>query len=325
MSNWKNVNNWHWVNKNCIKWVQKHFDEKLVGLEAEKEGMKATVTKVVDCTGDADLNQRKGKMTTIYDITLKLDWEGTLADGTNVQGTISIPEIAHDTEEDEYVFEIIVKEENSAKLEIKPVIRKALTPLLIKVFSGLSVAMIQGNSDDVYIESDKLGTAAPPRAVHKEKSSATQFGSSTASKPEPTAAKANLNTVTIHDTVNFQTSAQELYETIMDTQRAMVWTRGPVRLSKEAGSHYELFGGNVSGEILELVPGQKIVQSWRLRSWPAGHFSKVTMTFVEGSESVDLKVEQTGVPVGEEELTRNNWSGYYWRAIKASFGYGANF
>ncbi|KAG1463108.1 hypothetical protein G6F56_005363 [Rhizopus delemar] len=312
MSNWKN-----------------YLGEQLVGLEAERAGSKVSITKVVDCSGDADLNQRKGKMTTIYDIALKLEWKGTLADDTEVTGTIFVPEIAHDTDSDDYMFDITIQEDNNAKQEIKQTIRKDLTPLLIKTFEGISVAMIKQNSEDVYIESSKLGTATPPRAVHKETSSATQFGSSTTTSTTTNAVssekKANVNTTTIHDRVDFQTSAQELYETLMDTQRAMVWTRGPVRLTKEVGSQFELFGGNVTGEILELVPGQKIVQSWRLKSWPAGHFSKVTLTFEQGSESVDLKVEQTGVPVGEEELTRTNWSGYYWRAIKASFGYGANF
>jgi activator of HSP90 ATPase len=199
-----------------------------------------------------------------------------------------------------------------------------LTPLLVKKFEGFSAAMIKENSEDVYIEASKLGTPAPPRAVHKETSSSTKFGTTSTSHAEPEK-KAHVNTTTITDSIDFQTSAQELYETLMDTQRAMVWTRGPVKLTKEVGSQFELFGGNVTGQILELVPGQKIVQTWRLRSWPAGHYSKVTMSFEQGTESVDLKVEQTGVPVGEEELTRTNWSGYYWRAIKGAFGYGANF
>ncbi|ORE02414.1 hypothetical protein BCV72DRAFT_215279 [Rhizopus microsporus var. microsporus] len=323
MSNWKNVNNWHWVNKNCLKWAQKYFTEQLVGLEAERDGNKAWISKMVDCSGDADLNQRKGKMVTIYDLVLKLEWTGTLADGTEAKGSISIPEIAHDTDSDDY-FEISIYDDNSSKQALKEVIRKDLTPLLIKKFEGFSAAMIKENCEDVYIEASKMGTPAPPRAAHSEKSSATQFAPKNTSTTEPVK-KAIVNTTTLKDTVNFQTSAEELYERLMDPQFASVWTRGPVKLSKEVGSDFELFGGNVTGQILELEPAKKIVQSWRLRSWPAGHYSQVTMVFEQGSESVDLKVEQTGVPVGEEDLTRNNWSGYYWRAIKSAFGYGANF
>lgn len=64
------------VNKNCLKWAQGWFSEQLVGLEAEKDGNKARISKMVDCSGDVDLNQRKGKIITIYDVVLKLNWEG---------------------------------------------------------------------------------------------------------------------------------------------------------------------------------------------------------------------------------------------------------
>lgn len=75
---------------------------------------------MIECTGDVDLNQRKGKIITIYDVVLKLAWKGkwidfvsllyfwhvyigTLADGTEITGTLFIPEIAHDTDSDDYV------------------------------------------------------------------------------------------------------------------------------------------------------------------------------------------------------------------------------
>jgi activator of HSP90 ATPase len=64
------------VNKNCLKWAQNWFTEQLVGLEAEKDGNKASITKMVECTGDVDLNQRKGKIITIFDVVLKLNWKG---------------------------------------------------------------------------------------------------------------------------------------------------------------------------------------------------------------------------------------------------------
>lgn len=110
------------VNKNCLKWAQNYFTEQLVGLEAEKNGNTASITKMVECTGDVDLNQRKGKIITIYDVVLKLNWKGkiyahseilfhgklmmnigTLADGTEVTGSLNIPEVAHDTDSDDYV------------------------------------------------------------------------------------------------------------------------------------------------------------------------------------------------------------------------------
>lgn len=183
--------------------------------------------------------------------------------------------------------------------------------------------MIKENCEDVYIESDKMGTATPPRLASPAPVSKTT--TTTTSSSAPAATPKAVNTVTVDQLEEFQTSAHELFLTLTDAQRATAWTRGHVILDPKVGNRFELFNGNVTGEFVEIVPDQKIVQTWRLKSWPANHYSKVTMEFNQGSESVQLKITQTGVPVGEEELTRNNWSGYYWRSINATFGYGVNF
>lgn len=42
-------------------------------------------------------------------------------------------------------------------------------------------------------------------------------------------------------------------------------------------SRFVLFGGNVSGKYDEIIPNKKITQTWRLKQWPAGHYSNVVM------------------------------------------------
>lgn len=70
MSNWKNVNNWHWTGKNCINWAKEYLGKSLAGLEVEKNGVKVTTTTLTDCEGDVDLNQRKGKIIVGYHCAL---------------------------------------------------------------------------------------------------------------------------------------------------------------------------------------------------------------------------------------------------------------
>jgi activator of HSP90 ATPase len=66
------------VNKNCLNWAKTYFQQELVGIEAEKNGIKTSVSKVAEVTGDVDLNQRKGKIITIFDVEIKLEWKGNL-------------------------------------------------------------------------------------------------------------------------------------------------------------------------------------------------------------------------------------------------------
>lgn len=98
-----NPNNWHWVNKDVSEWARTWFEENLTKIEAEDGATKAKITKVVSSDGDVDVSQRKGKVITIFDVKLVLDYSGSAADAEDVSGTITIPEVAHDTEEDEFV------------------------------------------------------------------------------------------------------------------------------------------------------------------------------------------------------------------------------
>jgi activator of HSP90 ATPase len=120
-----NPNNWHWVNKDASVWTKQWLEENLVGLKTEDGGVSAQVDKVVSMDGDVDVNQRKGKVITIFDVKLVLEYSGTFshnyflkpstdisvgrnAEKEEVSGTITVPEVAHDTEENEYVVCLIV-------------------------------------------------------------------------------------------------------------------------------------------------------------------------------------------------------------------------
>ena len=45
------------------------------------------------------------------------------------------------------------------------------------------------------------------------------------------------------------------------------------------------------------------------------------MDISQSSNSTVIKFKQEGVPIGEQEITRQNWSNYYWAEIKRTFGY----
>lgn len=114
-----NPNNWHWVNKDVSEWARDYLERNLTVISVEEGDVSAKVTKLETMTGDVDVSQRKGKVITLFDVELKLTWEGIsnvilstsissfpagkIRDGENVSGSISVPEVAHDTEEDEYV------------------------------------------------------------------------------------------------------------------------------------------------------------------------------------------------------------------------------
>lgn len=71
-----NPNNWHWVDKDVREWTKAYLEKTLVGISAEQGDVTAKVSKVLSMDGDADVSQRKGKVITLFDLKLQLEYEG---------------------------------------------------------------------------------------------------------------------------------------------------------------------------------------------------------------------------------------------------------
>ena len=72
-----NPNNWHWVNKDVSAWARTWFEENLTQIEAKEGEVTAKISKIVSMDGDVDVSQRKGKVITIFDVKLTLEYTGT--------------------------------------------------------------------------------------------------------------------------------------------------------------------------------------------------------------------------------------------------------
>jgi activator of HSP90 ATPase len=71
-----NPNNWHWVNKDVSEWARKYLEENLTKLSAESGDVGVKISEVSSMDGDVDVSQRKGKVITLFDVKLKLEYEG---------------------------------------------------------------------------------------------------------------------------------------------------------------------------------------------------------------------------------------------------------
>ena len=106
----RNVNNWHWVDKNCINWTREYFTDLLVGISHETASpniISVSISAMSELTGDVDLNQRKGKVITIFDFAVNLKWKGNF-DKVEATGNIKIPEFMHDSGVEDIVFDGIL-------------------------------------------------------------------------------------------------------------------------------------------------------------------------------------------------------------------------
>lgn len=320
-----NPNNWHWVNKDASEWAQEYLGRTLTNLSAEEGGVSAKVTKVISVDGDVDVSQRKGKVITLFDVKLQLEYEGQAPGADTVSGSITVPEVAHDTEESEYVFEIDIYSETAAKRPVKDLVRSKIVPQLRHALQELGPALIAEHGKDIQHTTNSnpsSGVATPTWHPQKQRT-ATPVG---AASTTTTSAQFFVNTTTVTATDEFRTTAEETFLTFTDPQRIAAFTRGEPRLFEGAkpGGKFAIFDGNVSGEFVTLEPPKKIIQKWRLAQWPDGHMSSQEIVFDQNNidKVTSVRVTWSGVPVGQEEVVKRNWEGYYIRSIKQTFGFG---
>ncbi|KAL8820208.1 MAG: hypothetical protein Q9223_001535 [Gallowayella weberi] len=319
-----NPNNWHWVNKDTSEWARGYLEQNLIGIAATDKEVSAKITKVVSMEGDVDVSQRKGKVITLFDVKVQLEYEGTTKDEEDVSGTITIPEVAHDTEEDEYVFEIDIHSDSSAKQPVKDLVRSKILPRLRQQLSKLGPALITEHGRHIQHENSTAPFTKHSTITSSTAAQANAKPTSTSSTAQASGDGPLVNTTTVNSTEEFRTTAAELYTTFTSPERLTAFTRAPPKVFEGAhiGGKFELFGGNVLGEFLELDEPTKIVQKWRLAQWTAGHYSRLEITFDQNErDSVTaMRVVWHGVPVGQEEVTKRNWGEYYVRSIKTTFG-----
>lgn len=72
----------------------------------------------------------------------------------------------------------------------------------------------------------------------------------------------NMRT-TICKTVVLPAPAEELYEMYMDSRVHGEFTGAPAKISEDAGSAFEAFGGLLVGTTLQVIKPRLVVQSWR--------------------------------------------------------------
>ena len=120
----------------------------------------------------------------------------------------------------------------------------------------------------------------------------------------------------IKQTASFKASPHEVYDALMDSKKHSTFTGSAATISRKVGGNISAYDGYIEGKNLELVPNEKIVQSWRGSDWPEGHFSKVTFVLHKTSTGTKLSFLHEDVPAEFYKDIRQGWIDYYWAPMK---------
>lgn len=135
----------------------------------------------------------------------------------------------------------------------------------------------------------------------------------------------------IHQEVAFKASPKRIYDALTDTKQfdkvvllsaamksGMITAKVPTQVSSEVGGAFSIFGGHIVGRQIELVPGQRIVQAWRVVDWSPGVYSIAHFELAADGSGAKLVFDHTGFPVGGAAHYAEGWRVNYWEPIEKS-------
>jgi activator of HSP90 ATPase len=94
----------------------------------------------------------------------------------------------------------------------------------------------------------------------------------------------------------------------------------PTQIDAEPGGAFVLFGGFVTGRVLDLQPSTRIVEAWRSGAWSPGAYSIATFQLAPHEAGTRLTFDHVGFPAGEARSLAKGWHENYWDPLAKYLG-----
>jgi activator of HSP90 ATPase len=125
-----------------------------------------------------------------------------------------------------------------------------------------------------------------------------------------------MRTKVIKQSVTLPAEPHEVYEAYMDSKKHAAFTGDAARMSRRKGARFTAGSGYIDGRNVELVPDERIVQTWRGSDWPEGHYSELTITLKRVKGGTRLDFLQKDVPEDQYGPISEGWHEFYWEPLK---------
>ena len=118
---------------------------------------------------------------------------------------------------------------------------------------------------------------------------------------------------TIYKSVALPASAATLFDMYMDSAIHAAFTGAPARISEEAGSEFEAYGGLLLGTTLQVVKHRLIVQSWRSVNFAEDDPDSTLIISFTTEEDGDGRIDLVHLDVPESDFqgVSGGWESRY--------------
>lgn len=119
----------------------------------------------------------------------------------------------------------------------------------------------------------------------------------------------------------FPVSPVKLYKSWLSSAGHSAFTGGEATIKSSKGSNFTAWDGYISGKILELEPGRRILQTWRTTEFlDEDEDSLLEIEFEEnGSNGTLLTLRHSNIPDGQGSRYKIGWKDFYFNPMKHYF------
>jgi uncharacterized protein YndB with AHSA1/START domain len=135
---------------------------------------------------------------------------------------------------------------------------------------------------------------------------------------DPYEAGSMTYTFTLSDII--PASPEAIYDAWLDSRGHSAMTGGKATASAEVGGAFTAWDGSISGRNVQLIPGTRIVQSWRTTQFPPGHQdSTITVLLAAAPGGTRVSITHASVPDDHKGYEDGGWQDHYFTPMKAYF------
>ncbi|EKD86580.1 MAG: hypothetical protein ACD_37C00228G0002 [uncultured bacterium] len=118
----------------------------------------------------------------------------------------------------------------------------------------------------------------------------------------------------IKRTYRINSSIEKVWQALVDPKTIYKWGAGPAKMSGELDFEFELWGGDIFGKNIEVIPNKKIVQEWFGGKWDKPSIATFKLSSKENETRIDFT--NTDVPDAEFSDIEKGWDEYYFGPMK---------
>ncbi|CAH8446670.1 unnamed protein product [Heterobilharzia americana] len=251
----KNVNNWHWSDKDATKWSVKTIKELLLGCQFEGDLYACKITDVPKCEGEANVHVRKGKLIFFYEWQIEVEWEGHMKrpdDQTKFKGKVEILNMSDEYTVDELDTNISCTSSSSDGDLMRGFVKLAGIDCIKSKLEQYLKLLKEEYGRDLILPTKNEADGKPTNVLQSGAVQNKLIGQDTRNSNEVKEPKdiSNKN-LSIMD--EFFCTPDDLYRVFTTKELIQAFTRSEAVVDSVVGGTYSVFSGNITGIFDELA------------------------------------------------------------------------